>query len=348
MMGGDSCYRLSNEQRAGFDRDGFVGPLPAFLDSDALDSIRSRFHKLVSEREVHPIYGRFSVRDWHLVFPPALQLYQHPAIVTPLRQLSGDDLILWRSKIFYKEPGAGEIGWHQEWGWFNGEEIGNDRPGLMPARTAGEWWNLTIWIALDDVSPENGALQFVRASQRTRYPIAMVPIVESAFFQDPFVGHPTTDEIIARARDNKLVLDVETSAMFDGMDPHRMRRDDVIAHAMKWLRSAKAAVTLPFEAAPDRIVTLRMKKGEFVIFTERTMHGSLPNTTARSRVAISARVTNSDTLVYPGRLRGEFIDGSNLDIRGHRCVLLSGRKLHPANVYSDPGEAPLETLRPCT
>jgi non-heme Fe2+,alpha-ketoglutarate-dependent halogenase len=321
-----------------FQRDGFIGPFPRFLSDSALDELRRELEGIAVEHTRHPLYGRYSVRDWHLVSPAVLELFTHPVVVEPLSRLAGDDLTLWRSKLFYKPPGADQIGWHQEWGWFNGEEIGNDRPSLSPA-SLGEPWNLTVWFALDDITADNGPLQFVRGSHRTRYPIAMVPIAESAFYSDPFTGDPDTETLIKRARTNTLLLDIDTRHMFDGVDARGWTREQLKAHVLRWLNRLRAAVTLPFEAEPDSIVTLTMKRGQFVIFTERVMHSSLPNKSARGRVAINCRVTRSDTLVYPGRLWGEMIDGSNLDISRHRCVALCGRRLNKANVYvGDDGE----------
>ena len=63
------------------------------------------------------------------------------------------------------------------------------------------------------------------------------------------------------------------------------------------------------------------------------MHGSGPNASDKTRPALNARITNADTLIYPGRLNGEYVDGSNLDISKHECVLLSGVNREPRNVY---------------
>ena len=322
---------LSEQQQRDFERDGFVGPLPGFLSIDEVDALRRELDDVVSNRRSHPLYGRFSVRDWHLVSPLAMRLFTHPAIVRRLQQLAGEDLLLWRSKIFHRALGDGEMGWRQEWGWFNGEELGNDRPGLIPSSVGGDWWNLTVWVALEDLTPDNGPLRFIRGSQKTRFPIQRVPLVDSAFFRDPFLGDPDVATLVERARDNRLVLDVDTSRMFDGIDAHLLSRDALKTYVRNWLSSLQAAITLPFDAPAESVVTLTMKKGDFVIFTERTMHALLPNDTARTRIAIHCQVTTSDTLVYPGRLRGDFTDGSNLDISRHRCVLLSGRKLNRAN-----------------
>jgi len=180
---------------------------------------------------------------------------------------------------------------------------------------------------------ENGALQFIRGSHKRRYPIEMVPMTGSAFFQDPFIGIDEPPKIVELAKRSRLVLDLDTGDMFDGVDPNDLTIEGARRTVADWLARRKAAVTLPFKYDPPDLVTVLPKAGQFVIFTERTMHGSLPNLTPRSRVAINCRVTTTDTLIYPGRLRGDCIDGSNLDISRHECVLLSGVDLCRKNVY---------------
>lgn len=328
----NQAYVLTEEERNTFLRDGFIGPFDPFLPEGALDELHDYCEDIEVNKKKHPLYKRFSSRDWHLVSPKLLDLFTHPAVVQRLRQLMGDDLVLWRSKIFHKSPGEGRVGWHQEWGLFNGEEIGNDKPSLIFANPGDAWWNITMWIALNDIPLENGPLQFMSGSHQTRYPYHMVPMTESAFFHDPFVGVSDPKIIIERAQKSELVLDIDTKNLFDGVDPYRFSMAEMKAYVFDKLSQKMAKVT-PFEPDPDRLVTLPMKKGQFVIFTERTMHGSLPNTSDKNRVAINCRVTFTDTLIYPGRLQGDYVDGSNIDISAHRCVLLSGEDKNGQNVY---------------
>lgn len=316
-----------------FERDGFVGPFAPFLSSREIDEYRNYFEDIISNRREHPLYGRFSVRDWHLVSPQVLNLLNHPAIIEKLIPLAGRDLVLWRSKVFYKKPRERELGWHQEWGKFAGDEIGNNKPSLLPATSEDKWWNLTIWIALDDITIDNGPVQFVRGSHKTKYPVAMVPLIDSAFFHDPFIGITESAVVIDLAKQSKLVLDIDTSTMFEGVDVSKYTLEQLKTYVWQWLADKKGEVTLPFQAAPDDIATMTVRKGQFIIFTERTMHGSLPNNTDRSRIAINCRVTTTDTLIYPARLQGDYIDSSNLDISQHRCVLLSGKDQNGQNVY---------------
>ena len=162
----------------------------------------------------------------------------------------------------------------------------------------------------------------------------MAPLNESEFWHDPFLGITDPKVLVQRARDCSLVLDIDTSRVFDGVDVTTLTMDKAKAQLLSSLSGQMGAVTLDFDPNTEDIVRVPMRKGQFVIFSERTLHGSPANVSEKRRLAINGRVTCADTIVYPGRLSGNFIDGSNLDIRRHRCVLLSGQDRQKLNVYS--------------
>ncbi|MBQ0997432.1 phytanoyl-CoA dioxygenase family protein [Streptomyces sp. RK62] len=328
-----------------FWRDGYFGPVDGSVPHDLLDRAAARLDTVIESRARHPLYGRFSVRDWHLVEADILTLFTDPAVVGRLVSLLGDDLVLWRTKVFRKAASEGQLGWHQEWGAFNGEEIGNDVPGLQPASAAvGGLWNLTVWIALDDVEADRGPIRFARRSHRRRFPVEMAAMSKSEFWHDPFLAIDDPQTLVQRARDCSLVLDIDTSHAFDGVDTEHLTLAEARTRILDALSREVGAVTLDFDEAQQDIVSMPMRKGQFVIFTERTMHGSSGNRSDRRRLAINGRVTRADTVVYPGRLRGEVIDGSNLNISHHTCVLLCGRDTsHGRNVFGRPNtESPLD------
>ncbi|MDX6269412.1 MAG: hypothetical protein QOD28_635 [Acidobacteriota bacterium] len=327
-------YSLTDEEVSKFEADGFIGPFDSGMPPHEIEALRGFFEDVMSRQPDHPLYGRFSVRDYHLANPQLLSLFTRPEIVDRLVAIAGEDLTLWRSKLFYKRAGEGDLGWHQDWGFFNGEEIGNDKPSLLPTSTT-DYWDLAVWTALEDMNYDNGPLQFVRGTHKRRYPIEMVPMPKSAFFADPFVNVDDPAEIVELAKRSRLVLDVDTSRLFDGIDTSTLTIEGTKKIVQDELSRLRAAITLPFECDPSDIVTVLPKAGQFVIFTERTMHGSLPNTTTRNRAAINCRVTTTDTLIYPGRLRGDFVDGSNVNIAKHKCILISGRDLNGQNVYGE-------------
>ena len=281
------------------------------------------------------MYGRYSVRDWHLEQQSMLALFQDKGLIRRLNQIMGEDLVLWRSKIFNKPPQSGGIDWHQEWGAFNGEEIGNDIPALVHSGNGDDLWDVTVWVALADVTLDMSPIRFARGTHKKRFPIEMVPLVESGFFVDPFFEITTKEELIRRALTNSLIDDINTSKAFTAADIHdpEMSLDKAKAIAYQHVQDAKGAVTRGFQAEEYEIVCQEVKKGDYWIFSERTMHGSGPNTSSKTRPAVNARITKSDTLIYPGRLNGEYIDGSNLDISKHRNVLLSGANREDRNVF---------------
>lgn len=318
---------------------GFCGPLDSGIQPDVLASAAAKVEKILDERAEHPLYGRFSVRDWHLVDPEILDLFTDERIVEAVSKVLGDDVVLWRSKIFAKSAGEEALGWHQEWGPFNGEEIGNDKPALYPAEHRSiAPWNLTMWLALNDVTYDMGPIRFARGTQRRRFPIAMEPIVQSEFYLDPFRDIDSLEQLISRAKQSALVIDINTSDYFDDYPHAHLTLEEAKAHVIEKLRAERGAVTLDFDEREHEVVSVPMRAGQFVLFTERCMHGSSANVSDRRRLAINARYTFSDTLIYPFRDSADPFDGSNLDVSSHRCVLVKGKSLNVRNSVATPGE----------
>ena len=329
--GGLSQYELDE-----FNRTGLLGPFDGPLDDAEYDEMYKNLFKVIDEKTEHPLYKRHSVRDWHLVQSNLVKLISHEQVKNKLIQILGEDIVLWRSKIFYKRPGDAAVEWHQEWGAFNGEEIGNDKPSLIPAKDrVNNFWNLTIWVALEDVTLDMGAMQFIKGSYLTRYPIDMIPMTHSAFWTDPFLGIETKEELIDKTLRSQIILDIDSSKFLEGIDTESKTIDELKAIILKNFDELKGAITLPFEIKKDELVTIPVKQGQYIIFPERTMHRSLPNTVDKGRMAINFRITPSSTLIYPQRLDNDMIDGSNLDISQHQSILLNGGNLNEDNVLKE-------------
>ena len=84
-----------------------------------------------------------------LVFPWFDQLMRHPAILELVRPILGDDLMVWTTHIYPKEPGDGRfISWHQDsahWG-LDSNQV------------------LTVWVALTNATRENGCMRMLPGS----------------------------------------------------------------------------------------------------------------------------------------------------------------------------------------
>jgi ectoine hydroxylase-related dioxygenase (phytanoyl-CoA dioxygenase family) len=80
-----------------------------------------------------------------------LEFATHPALMEIAGQLIGDDIILWGTTIFGKPAHNGKkTPWHQD----------GDYYPIRPLET------LTLWIPLDDVTPDNGAMRFIPGSHQ--------------------------------------------------------------------------------------------------------------------------------------------------------------------------------------
>jgi non-haem Fe2+, alpha-ketoglutarate-dependent halogenase len=62
-----------------------------------------------------------------------------------------------------------------------------------------------------------------------------------------------------------------------------------------------AAFSLDFDESQHRIVELPVKPGQFIIFTERCIHGSAANTTDRHRIAFNLRAIPTNVAAYPNK-----------------------------------------------
>jgi non-heme Fe2+,alpha-ketoglutarate-dependent halogenase len=338
--------------------DGYIGPFDGVLSSAEVDDIHKKILAHSRDKEDrHPIYGRYAVRDWYLVYPELIKFVSHPQVLNQLKSIMGEDLILWRSNVFYKPPGTGPIGWHQDFGTFSGEDIGNNKPSLLPTHLKGvneellrkylpdtlkqssselapdqsKFWNMTLWVALHDIDENMGPLRFLKGTHKKRFPVRMSPLTESDFWQDPFANINNKTQLINTCNNSSLVLDVDTSHILKDVRLDEYSYEELKEFILSKLGAMEGSTTVTDEVEERKITNLPMKKGSYVIFSERTMHGSSANTSNKERIAINFRITPSSTLIYPSRLKGDFIDGFNLDVTNHKSILLSGKNLNPSN-----------------
>ena len=349
---------LSQDQMSSFYDNGYIGPFNGILNKIEVDNISNKILTHSRNKEdKHPVYGRYSVRDWYLVYPELIKFVSHPQVLNQLKSIMGENLILWRSNVFYKPLGTGPIGWHQDFGTFNGEDVGNNKISLLPTHLQGineeilkqylpttlklpsselapdqsNFWNMTLWVALSDVDENMGTLKFLKGSHKKRYPVRMGSLTESDFWQDPFANINNKTQLINACNSSNLVLDIDTSGILKDIEFNEYSYEKLKEVILYELKEKQGSITVTDEIEEEKVVKFPMKKGSYIIFSERTMHGSLANTSNKERLAINFRITPSSTLIYPSRPKGDFIDGFNLDITNHKSILLSGRNLNPNN-----------------
>ncbi len=157
---------LSTEDVEQFERDGFLGPIDV-LDATQLAAVRHAVDGVIARLgELAP--HLYEVEQAHAERPDEVvchflggwlidevlhDLIFHAGATAPLARLLGvEELRFWHDQVFAKPPRhPGVVPWHQDYSYWT-------RTG--PAR------HITINIALDDTSVENGCLHFVRGSHR--------------------------------------------------------------------------------------------------------------------------------------------------------------------------------------
>jgi non-heme Fe2+,alpha-ketoglutarate-dependent halogenase len=229
-------YQMSETEIKKFYTQGFLGPFDAFSHDEMMDFKRE---VLALENEKSKTYGWATPRDRHFESPRLWNYMKHPAITERCAQLLGEDLLVWRSQYFYKGPHSPAIQWHQA-STFMVEDYQD--PGIFPPDRS-EVFQLTVWVAIDDATPERGCLRFARG----------------------------THDRIRKIR-------------FGGDEGFY-----------------KAAYTFDFDEKVEDCVELPVTAGQFIIFTERCIHGSGPNTTDHHRLAFNMRVIPTHVPAYTNK-----------------------------------------------
>jgi hypothetical protein len=146
---------LTEEEIAVYKRDGLVVPSyrvpgPALAPLvDALEAVIAANPDVPTQRliNVHVKDGK-RVRG-HGAF---LEFARSERILDMVESLLGGDIILWNSHLFAKTPqDSREVPWHQDgryWG------------AIRPLAT------VTLWLALNDVDQDNGAVRYIPGSHR--------------------------------------------------------------------------------------------------------------------------------------------------------------------------------------
>ena len=135
---------LTSEQVDFFNNSGYLMPFSGLGDTEVTE-LREYFDGVLAE-----VLARgdtsYSISSAHLKYRKIYELMSHPAILGPVVDILGEDVIAWGAHFFCKMPGDGKkVPWHQDCVYWP----------LSPSRT------VTVWLAIDDASPENACMQFV-------------------------------------------------------------------------------------------------------------------------------------------------------------------------------------------
>jgi len=172
----DSAIALNEEQVKHFKEKGWVGPFDTFSSLEintVLDCLESNVAvpEIDGKRNMafyNNVYNIYTPRDQHLFHKPLAELVKSPKIVQRLNQLGEPDLLLWRTNVFAKMAGLGEISWHQVFEKFSTSNR-TEKESLVYGKEDSDTLNLTVWVALDDATRDNGCLQFANGTHHKRF-----------------------------------------------------------------------------------------------------------------------------------------------------------------------------------
>ncbi|MBW4511498.1 MAG: acyl-CoA-binding protein [Scytonematopsis contorta HA4267-MV1] len=179
---------LAQDQIKHFVEKGWCGPLDIFSQSevayfkDCLETNSSI--KEVDSQPMMMLYNNVlninTSRDLHLFYKPIAEMFKSPKIVRLLNQLGEPNLLLWNTNVFCKMPGEGEIKWHQVYDSYDPSSYDPQKPALLYPE-GEDFLNLTVWVALDDATLDNGCLRFANNTHYKKFQRLQVPAEEGMF-----------------------------------------------------------------------------------------------------------------------------------------------------------------------
>ncbi len=130
---------------------GYLFPLPAVSPAEA-DGLRRETEDLLDRTRDQPHVFHYTFNVPHLVLPGVHALVRDNRILDPVESLMGPNLLLWSAGFFIKEPHTTDfVGWHQDLRYWGLDDDSRE---------------ITAWIALGDVTRDNGAMRFIPGSHR--------------------------------------------------------------------------------------------------------------------------------------------------------------------------------------
>ena len=143
----DIRSELSSERIESYWKEGFVGPLTAFDEQEALSMVPKYFE--VRDR-MEGWTNTSQLLKSQLVSTWVSDVVRAPRILDAVECILGPTIFAWGATFFAKQPSnSSHVGWHQDLMYW----------GLQPPDGV-----LTVWLALTDASEDNGAMQVIAGS----------------------------------------------------------------------------------------------------------------------------------------------------------------------------------------
>ncbi len=143
---------LNNTQRAFYDQEGYLLPPQPILPSAEFSALHERFESIANEWEQEHQIRPEHIDVPHLYHPDLFRWLCNDQVLDLVEEIVGPDIVLFSSHFICKPPGTGQrVPWHEDssyWAHYN----------IDPMDI------VTIWLAIDESSPENGCMQVIPKS----------------------------------------------------------------------------------------------------------------------------------------------------------------------------------------
>ena len=144
---GESPKTLTPAQVKQFNEKGYIFPLDVFTPAEA-EQNRRYFDELMARAKAAG-HTSYSISGWHNRCRGIYDLVYEPRILDCVEDLLGPNLVNKMTHYFCKDPGDDkQVSWHQDASYW----------ARTPSKT------VTVWLAIDDIDLENGAMQFIPGS----------------------------------------------------------------------------------------------------------------------------------------------------------------------------------------
>ena len=131
-----------------FDQNGWLGPLPILSKEETkkyFDAI------MLADQELDLMNSDYRCKS-NVLFPWADAISRNPTLISYLEQLIGPNIHCWDTLFWIKQPGGWkDVSFHQDatyWNFTNKHKA------------------VTVWFAFDDVTPDQGSIEYVQGSHR--------------------------------------------------------------------------------------------------------------------------------------------------------------------------------------
>ena len=146
---------LAATQVAIYRDEGYLFPVPVFTADEAAE-LRAAFEAFEArwsdDTNLPRPFAQYLRDGMQVISPAADRIARHPAVLDVIESILGPDLMVWTCELLAKEPHSPKmLTMHQDLNYWGFDAIGQ---------------HVTAWIALSEVTDENGAMHFVRGSHR--------------------------------------------------------------------------------------------------------------------------------------------------------------------------------------